>query len=192
MPPPTGYPQILVTNEWSAEPDQEISPGVAIEGGALVLHGRGASIVTGQSITTAVVRDVVIDTVLRADGTLPGEGFGVFCRQSAPARYVSLRVSTSGLIAIATMDGTETLLAAGPLAPGMAFDPEPGAPNRLTVVACGPAITFVLNSMVVTSVKVDERYGEGHAGVLLEQRDPASTPRLAVDWFQVRSILTDM
>ena len=191
MPPPAGHPKILLTREWVSEPDQEISPGVSIEAGAFVLRGRGSSIVTGQSITTEVVRDVVVDTVLRADGTMPGEGFGVFCRQSAPARYVSLRVSTSGLIAIATMDGSETLLAAGPLAPGMAFDAEPDASNRLTVVAAGPAITFVLNGMVVTSVIVDERYAEGYAGVFLEQRDPASSPRLAVDWFQVRSILTD-
>jgi hypothetical protein len=191
MGPPTGHPKVLLTREWSAEPDQEISPGVTIEDGSLVLHGRGPSVVTGQGITTEAVRDVVIDAEVRADGTSPGEGFGLFCRQSAPGRYVSWRVSTSGMIAISTMDGTETLLAAGPLASGMVLHAEPGAANRLTVVAAGPAITFILNLMVVTSVIVDERYAEGHAGVLLEQRDPTSSPRLAVDWFQVRSILVD-
>ena len=189
--PPEGYPRILGTVTWRDHANETVGPGVSIEDGRLVLRGRGASSITGHALTRQGVRDVIVDTVMRASGTGPDEGFGVIVRQSTPQRYIAWRITTARVILISAMDGIESPLAAGTLAEGIELHTDAGAPNRFTVVACGPALTFILNDMIVTSVLVDPRYVDGHAGVALEQRHAESKPELAVEWFQVRSILPD-
>ena len=187
--PPTAPPPVLLTRTWRTDVDHEIEPGVGIVGGRLRLLGRGAGIITGQGVTTEPLRDGVVDTVVRVSGTSPAEGFGVFVRQAQRGRYIAWRVTTDRLLAVSAMDGTETVLAAGSLAAGMVLHTEPGAPNRFTVVTSGPALTLVLNGLVVTSLLVDARYAEGHAGVMLEQRAEHGHPHLDVEWFQVRALL---
>jgi hypothetical protein len=187
--PPRDPPPVLLTRTWTGEPDRAVGDGVAVAGGRLRLLGRGPGVVTGHVVTTEPLRDAVVDTVVRVSGTSPAEGFGPFCRQTAPDRYLTWRMTTDRLLSISVMDGTETVLAAGTLAPGMVLHTDPGAHNRFTVVACGPALTLILNGLVVTSVLVDPRYAEGHAGVLLEHRAEHGSPQLDVEWFQARAIL---
>lgn len=187
--PPVSAPAVLQTTTWRGDADGPLGPAVAVEGGRLVLRGQGPASITGHAITAAAMRDVIVDTVVCADGVAPGEGFGVFVRQSATTRYIAWRMTIDGVIVVSAMDGTESPLAAGTLAEGMVLHTGAGAANRFTVVASGPALTLVLNDLVVTSVLIDQRFVDGHAGVVLEQRRVDSAPSLAVEWFEVRALL---
>ena len=193
MNPPTTAPPILLTRTWTADPDEQIGAGVEIVDGRLRLHGRGPGVVTGQGITTEPVRDVVIDTVVRAQRHVAGRGLR---RVLPPEHHRSLHLvaglDRAACSAISAMDGTESVLAAGTArrrdGPAHRARRTPtGSPSSPS----GRRSRSILNGLVVTSVIVDPRYAEGHAGVMVEQRDPASEPRLDVEWFQVRAVLPD-
>lgn len=188
--PPVQRPRLLASHTFSRVPAQQLGPDAEVAAGCLLLYGRGEATMHGHGLT-AVLRHVLVDVVMEAGGQADDEGFGVFVRQVTPTRYVALRVSRAGGLAITCFDGEapEQPLAVGVLHDEIPFDPD--GPNRFTVVAAGPSITLALNGWVVTGVLVDHRYAEGHAGVLIEQRHADSTPCLSVRWFQARALLPD-
>jgi hypothetical protein len=130
------------------------------------------------------VRDVIIDAALCSGQLRDDEGFGVFVRRNRADRYVGLRLTTGGVVAISAYDGDEHPIAVAPLAEGMVLAPDR---NRITVAAVGPSLTLSLNGLVVTSVLVDPRFIDGYCGIMLEQRHDEPTA-LAVEWLQIRAI----
>lgn len=181
--PPTPD-RTVATYRWTDDPDAEIDDSTRIDGGRLIVSGRGPSSIHGYTPHEAVERDVVVDVVADLTDLADDEGFGLFVRRNAPDRYIGARIFPGGSIAIGAFDGSEEPLAMGPLAEGMILH---RGRNRITVAAVGPSITLSLNAMVATSVLVDARFVDGYVGLLVEQRHDSAAD-VAVEWLQVRHI----
>jgi hypothetical protein len=170
--------------DWNDLPDGQLDDTTSIRDGVLILQGNGPSSIHGYTPHESVERDVVIDAVVRTDRLADDEGFGMFVRRNAADRYVGLRMTPGGIMAISAFDGVEQPIAVGPLAEGMVLHPDR---NRISVAAIGPSITLSLNGLVVTSVLVDPRFIDGYCGLLVEQRqdDPVE---IGVEWCQFRHV----
>jgi len=176
--------RLIATYRWRDAPDQQLDEITEVRHGLLVVHGKGPSSIHGYTPHESLERDVVIDVVADFIRLRDDEGFGIFVRRNAADRYVGLRVTPSGIMAISAFDGEEQPIAVGTLADGMVLNP---GRNRISVAAVGPSITLSLNGMVVTSVLVDPRYVDGYCGLLLEQRHHEPV-EVAVEWCQFRRI----
>lgn len=176
--------RVIATYDWDDVPDRRLDDATRVLDGLLVMDGNGPSSIHGYTPHETVERDVVIDAVVRTDQLGDDEGFGIFVRRNAADRYVGLRITPSGIMAISAFDGEEQPIAVGPLADGMVLHPDR---NRISVAAIGPSITLSLNSLVVTSVLIDQRFIDGYCGLLVEQRH--DTPvELAIEWCQLRRV----
>lgn len=181
---PPSHDLVIASYRWNEQGDAEIDRTTAVRAGRLVMTGHGASSMHGYTPHERLERDVIIDVVADFSRLADDEGFGVFVRRNAPDRYIGLRITPAGTIAISAFDGDERPLAVGPLADGMELY---HGRNRVAVAAVGPSITLALNSLVVTSVLIDERFVEGYVGLLLEQRHEEPS-EVAIDWTQLRRV----
>jgi len=176
--PPAGAPPVLLERIYAGE--------------RLRVAGDGSGAVGGQPFDDASFRDVVVDAVLSLESGEEGDGYGLFLRQGRPDRYVAVVLSPAGNASIMLLDGGEPLrIAEGPLPGDFPFARGVGAANRLTVLACGPALVPVINGVALTGVILDRRYPAGHAGALLVPSGPGHTCAVGVDWVQVRAVLPD-
>jgi len=181
--PPDGD-RLIATYSWSDTLDQRLDEMTEVRDGLLVMHGKGPSSIHGYTPHESVERDVVIDVVADLGRLHDDEGFGIFVRRNVADRYVGLRVTPSGIMAISAFDAAEQPIAVGTLAEGMVLH---AGRNRISVAAIGPSITMSLNGMVVTSVLVDPRFIDGYCGLLVEQRHDEPV-EVAVEWCQFRRI----
>ncbi len=176
--------RLIATYSWNGELDQRLDEMTEVRDGQLVMHGKGPSSIHGYTPHESPERDVIMDLVADIGHLHDDEGFGIFVRRNSPDRYVGLRVTPGGIMAISAFDGVEQPIAIGPLADGMVLHP---GRNRISVAAIGPSITLSLNGMVVTSVLIDPRYVDGYCGMLVEQRRDEPV-EVTVDWCQLRRI----
>lgn len=189
--PPSGHPPILLDLDYATEPDSQLSPAAAIEGGRLLLRGGGANTVAGQPFSADSYRDVILDTSLAVEAGDDNDLAGVFLRQSAERTYVVVALSPAGYVYVATLDGEPRPVAEGPLSADIPFQRGVGSWNRLTIVAFGPSMVVVLNGSVLVHLAVDQRFAAGHAGAFLQQGGTSAEARAAVRWVQVRAVLPE-
>jgi hypothetical protein len=135
------------------------------------------------------LRDVVIDvhlTIVAGDSL---DMAGVYLRQGEPDRYMACGVGPGGFVGIVAVDSSRREpLVGGPIGADLPYNLGVGA-NRITIVACGPCITFLVNHAVVAGIAVDARYKEGHAGVLVADGGGAQRAAAAVTWAEIRALL---
>ena len=189
--PPRGSPPILFDTDYSALPDAPLGSAASIEDGRLVLRGAGANKIAGQAFSEVRYRDVVVDASVTVASGDDGDLAGIFLRQSADQRYVVVAMSPAGYVYIAQVDGVAQPVAEGPLTPNIPFNRGVGAWNRLTIVAFGPSLVFVLNREVLAHLAVDQRFKEGFAGLFLQQGASSSSAAAAARWVQLRAVLPD-
>ena len=176
--PPAGAPPVLL--------EQVHAPA------RLRVETGPAGGVAGLPFAPPSFRDVVLDTVLMLEAGEEDDGYGVFLRQGAEQRYVAVVLTPAGNASVMLLDGGDPLrVAEGPLPADLPFARGVGAANRLTVLACGPAIVPIVNGTALTGVIVDRRYPAGQAGALLVPSGPGHACALGVDWVQVRAVLAD-
>jgi hypothetical protein len=188
---PRGNPPILLDTDYSALPAGQLGPGAAVEGGQLVLRGNGANTIAGHAFSDVRYRDVIVDVSLAVASGDDGDLAGVFLRQSADQRYIVVAISAAGYVYIAQVDGAAQPVAEGPLTPNIPFHRGLGAWNRLTIVAFGPSLVFVLNGEVLAHLAVDQRFKEGFAGLFLQQGGSSPAASAAARWVQIRAVLPD-
>lgn len=169
---PTGNPSILLTST-----DEK------------ALAAQRVDQVVGQPFGEASFRDVILDCAVTLASGHPSSAFGLYLRQSSPHRYVLWTVTPQRRFRVGLVDRDYHPVHDAPLGEDIALDPT--TPTRLTVVAFGPSLTFVVNSMIVTGAMVPPAYAEGVAGVWLQCGD-ASGARLILHWVQVRAVLPDL
>lgn len=178
--PPRGHPAILLDTDYSSQP-----------AGQLVLSGNGANTIAGHAFSDVRYRDVVLDASVALSSGDDSDLAGAFLRQSADQRYIVVALSPAGYVYIAQVDGTAQPVAEGPLTPNIPFNRGVGAWNRLTVVAFGPSLVFVVNKEVLAHLAVDQRFKEGFAGLFLQQGATSASAAAAVRWVQIRAVLAD-
>lgn len=190
--PPRGFPPILLDTDYSSMPDGRLSEWAAVEGGRLSLHGRGASTIGGHPFSDVSYRDVTLDASISLAAGDEHDFAGIFLRQSSERTYVALAMSPTGYVYLATIaDGVAQPVVEGPLTPGIPFNAGVGAWNRVTVVAFGPSLVFVLNGSVLVHLAVDQRYVQGYAGLFVQQGATSAEAKAAARWVQVRAVLAD-
>ena len=176
--------RVIATYRWDSDSDRRLDDATQVLDGLLVMSGNGPASIHGWTPHQSVERDAVIDVVADFDKLHNGEGFGIFVRRNAADRYVGLRITPQGIMAISAFDGDEQPIAVGPLAEGMVLHP---GRNLVSVAAVGSSITLSLNGLVVTSVLVDPRFVDGYCGFLVEQRSDEPV-EVAVEWCQLRRV----
>lgn len=190
--PPVDSPPIALTIEYR---DVDEAPPVAnadLLDGRLVVHATDPSAPSGVAFSDRILRDVVIDARLTLERGSDDTLFGLYVRQTSAADYVAWGMSPTGrVVAGIVTANTWHPVADADLAPDLPFAHGTGYPNRFQIVSFGPSIVFVLNGAIVTATTVDARYKEGYAGYFLARGTRADAADLAVDWVQVRSVLTN-
>jgi hypothetical protein len=189
--PPAGFPPVVTDVTFSGVPDGPWSTG-RVTGGALRLSQDTVGSVASTAAHPRTLRDVVLDgrMTLTAGGELDFAGW--YLRQGTPERYLVCGFSPAGRVGMFEVDGaSRRIIVQGDLQPDHPFNTGIGSPNRITVVAVGPSITFLLNAAVVAGVTTDQRFAEGHAGPVLIKGDPGPESAVRVDWLQVRAVLAD-
>jgi hypothetical protein len=190
--PPRGYPPILLDTDYSAMPAASLSDWAEIAGGRLVLRGRGPNTIGGYPFSDVGYRDVIVDASIALAAGDEHDFAGIFLRQSSEQTYVALATSPTGYVYLATIaDGVAQPVAEGPLTAGIPFNAGVGAWNRVTVVAFGPSLVFVLNGSVLVHLAVDQRYVQGYAGLFVQQGATSAEAKAAARWVQVRAVLAD-
>jgi hypothetical protein len=195
LPPPTGYPPVLLTLDYA----HEQPPLAAAATAAAAYQSAQLRLVSGTpngnegfAAGDAVFRDVTVLAQLSLAAGADDDLYGLYLRSPSPNLYYTFAVSPAGQVVINRYDGAYTQVAAGPLAPDMKFERGLGEANLFQVVAIGPSLTFVLNGMVVTSVTVDPRYKEGYLGFYVHHGVKSPRAELAADWIQVRAIFPEL
>ena len=125
------------------------------------------------------MRDTILDVSVELLTRAQGDGAGVYLRQTSERRFVSWVVSHDRRCQIAITDEAPMPVIDAALGPDLVLHLD--RPNRMTVVAIGPSLTFVLNGNIVAGVPVDHRYLEGYAGMLVYGGGPEPS-EAAVDW----------
>jgi hypothetical protein len=190
--PPRGFPPILLDTDYTPMADARLSEWAAIEGGRLILRGRGASTIGGHPFSDVSYRDVTLDASISLAAGDEHDFAGIFLRQSSERTYVALAMSPTGYVYLATIaDGVAQPVVEGPLTPGIPFNSGVGAWNRVAVVAFGPSLVFVLNGSVLVHLAVDQRYVQGYAGLFVQQGASSAEAKVAARWVQVRAVLAD-
>jgi hypothetical protein len=188
--PPTGFPEVVLTQRWTDEPDGAWPTGGEVVGGRLQLTTTAPGAIAAAALHPRPLRDVVIDvhmTIVAGDSL---DMAGVYLRQGEPDRYMACGVGPGGFVGIVAVDGSHREpLVGGPIAGDLPFNLGVGAANRITIVACGPCITFLVNHAVVAGIAVDARYKEGHAGVLVADGGGGERAAAAVTWAEIRALL---
>ena len=187
--PPAGFPPVVQDAAFAAVPDGAWSTGT-VSGGALRLAQAQSGVVTGVAAHPRALRDVVLDARLRLTEGDDDDVVGWYLRQPSPEVFLACGYGPSGRVGIFEIDGAaRRMVVAGDLLPGHPFNPGVGQANRVTVVACGPSLTLLLNGAVVAGVTVDQRFAEGHAGPVLIKGWAGARSAVAVDWLQIRALL---
>jgi len=190
--PPPGSPPVLLTVGPAWDPGMVLAPTASIADGRLVLRATGPASATGQAFGPAPFRDTVIDAVVRLEQGDAKDACGLFFRQAGERSYLAFVVTADGRGAVlALVDGVVQTLSEGPLPADAPFNRGPGAANRLTVIAAGPCVTCVVNGFVLAGVIVEPRFKAGLAGAVLVHGGASGDARMALDWAQVRAVLTD-
>lgn len=190
--PPRGHPPILLDTDYSALPDAQLAGPAAIEGGRLIVRSSQPNTIAGHPFSEVSYRDVTIDASIALAAGEEHDFAGIFLRQSSERNYVALAISPTGYIYLATIaDGVAKPVAEGPLTGDIPFNAGVGAWNRLTVVAFGPSLVFVLNGNVLAHLAVDQRYAQGYSGLFLQHGAASAEAKAAARWAQVRAVLVD-
>jgi hypothetical protein len=187
--PPTGSPPIALTVDYVAEPEGAIGPGVAVVARQLHLHTPVEHGNVGHAAAATPFRDVIVQARVALLEGADDDFYGLFLRQSAPDRYYCYTLAPSGLCVVSRYDGEYHTVEQGLLAADMSFAAGLQAPNVLTVVACGPCLTFILNDKVVTGVTVEREYQEGFLGFYLHHGSTSPRAEMVADWIQIRAVL---
>jgi hypothetical protein len=158
----------------------------------LFVDSPGSGSATVQLFTTDDLRDFVLDCELGLhDGAAP-DRYGLTFRQSAEERYAACTIDPNGSMALGLVDrGPALVIAEASLDASTGFRRGIGAVNRLSVVACGPAVGCMVNGVTVLGAVLDARYASGRAGALLVHTSHSDTARVAVRWAQARAILVE-
>jgi hypothetical protein len=172
---PAGAPLVLAQRDFGAEP--------------LRIRDDGAGAVTGEAIDDVRYGDLVLDAVLALEKGDDHDGYGLFVRQDNADRYAMFVVSPAGVASVMILDGAPLQLAGGPIPEGLEFRRGLGAPNRLTLLACGPCLVPFVNGVSLTGAILDARYTGGYAGAILVPGGPGHESVVAVEWLQVRAVL---
>lgn len=170
--PPDGYPQILVSST-----------------GASSLVASRADQVVGQPFADVGFRDVVVDCVVTPVRASPTTAFGMYVRQSVPDRYVLWTVTAQRRFRVGLVDGGYHAVHDATLGDDVPL--HDGARTRLTTVAVGPSLTFIVNGVTVTGVMVSPRFADGLAGAWLQCADSTGA-ELVVEWAQVRQVVAGL
>ena len=198
--PPQGMPEVLFTHRYP-DPEaeqaadrvveqvrQQAAPGATKVPTRLVVRAADPASPQGLRLDPRPLRDVVLDVGLELLSGGPGTAFGVYLRQSVPDRYVLCVLTRERRFRMGLVDSRYQPVHDGNLADDIWLHTE--GPNRITVVAFGPSLTFVVNGSIVTGALVDARYAEGVAGVWVQPGDDSGA-ELALDWSQARAVLAD-
>src|SRR3954469_10138228 len=170
MPLPSGHPPILLSLDYAADPPPLPSiPGtnLAYADGQFRLSIDTPDANQGIAADQTIFRDVVIQVQLSLAEGDEDDLYGIFVRSPRPDLYYAFAISPAGHVVISRFDGTYDPLIAGPLAPDMPFNMGLRQANRLQVGALGPALTFLLNDVVVSTETVEEETQEGYLGYYL-------------------------
>jgi hypothetical protein len=182
---------VITDASYATMPDGPWSGGV-VAGGSLLLEQAEVGSVTGVAAHPLALRDVILDGRFSVVAGGNEDVIGWYLRQSSGERYLACGYGIAGRVGIFEVDGaSRRIIVQGDLLPGQPFNPGLGVGNRVTVVACGPSLTFLLNGAVVAGVTVDRRFVEGHAGPVLIKASPGAPSRIAVGWLQIRAVLPD-
>jgi hypothetical protein len=184
--PPSDPPPTLLTVVYADEPAGQHSDMARVEDGRLHVVATTPQRPGGHHISPRSLRDVILDAQVSLLTTAPGDAAGVYLRQEHEGRFVTWTVTHDQRCRIGLVDGGYLPVIDAPLPEDIPFHMD--RPNRMTVVAMGPSLTFVLNLKVVTGTTVDQRWQEGFAGILVNAgtEQPAEA---AVDWVQVRAVI---
>jgi hypothetical protein len=190
--PPRGSPPILLSIDYAREqPPLPTSPAVHYTPTQLRLASSVPDGNEGAPASATPFRDVLLMAQLSLVEGANDDLYGVFVRSASPNLYYTFAVTPSRVVQVSRYDGHYEPQVSGPMAPDMKFAAGLNAPNVFQVVAVGPSLTFMLNSMVVTAVTVDPRYKEGYVGFYVHHGTKSTHAELAVDWVQVRAILPE-
>lgn len=190
--PPQGYPPILLSIDYAdAQRRLPASPAVRYTPTQLRLGSSAPDGNEGAPAGTAPFRDVLLMAQLSLVEGADDDLYGVFVRSASPNLYYTFAVTPSRLVVVSRYDGHYEPQVSGPLAPDLKFAAGLNVPNVFQVVAVGPSLTFMLNSMVVTALTVDPRYKEGYVGFYVHHGTTSIHAEAAVDWVQVRAILPE-
>lgn len=189
---PTGFPPILLDIDYATLADAKLSAPAEVAAGQLIVRGGGPNTIGGHPFSDTGYQDFTLDASVTLANGGDHDLAGIFLRQSTATNYVAMAISPAGYIYVATIaDGIATPAAEGPLTPNIPFQRGVGVWNRVTVVAFGPSLVFVLNGQVLIHLAVDQRYKSGFCGLFLQQGGESASASAAARWVQVRAILAD-
>jgi hypothetical protein len=191
MPPPSGSPPVLLSLDYAAlQPALPPAVSDAARYADTTLRVWSDVPEGNQGIAAAdlMFRDVIVQAQLSMAEGGDDDLYGLFLRSPSSDLYYAFAVSPSGQVFVSSYEGEFLPLVAGPLDPDMHFGYGLGQPNRFQVVAIGPSLTFLLNSLLITAEIVDERYEEGYLGFFVHHGTRSQRAELAADWIEVRGV----
>lgn len=198
--PPVDPPPVLFTRVFSRHGPPADNRTVN-ERGQVLLRSASAATPAAQPFDEHTLRDVVLDAALELVTGPPDSTFGIYLRQSTPQHYVLWTLTPQRRFRVGLVDGGYQPVHDGLLGPDIPL--RATGPNRFTVLACGPCLTFVLNDRVVTGAMVDQRWAQGAAGAWVQAGELAAEPptapladhpgaTLRLHWVQARAVLAPL
>lgn len=158
------------------------------EQGQLLLSAQAGPVNLGYAVARQTYRDVLVEAQLSLRVGQDDDFYGLFIRQSGPLHMIAFGISPSGQVLLAELAGAFKVLLNAPLDSSMRLVRGCQQPQLLSILACGPSLSFLLNRQLVTTLQVSSRYQEGYLGLFLHHERAGETAELAADWLQVRGL----